>query len=397
MDSLNMNKRKLRWPFCYSAVFAVACLFVYALQIFYKRSFIYTQLGIGDGRLQHYTVLMYYGRWLRRILSNIFIEHRFSIPNWDMSIGLGADVAATLHYYGLGDPLNLLAVFVPARYTEALFNFLVLFRLYLAGVSFFVYCRHHKYQNAGILPGAVIYVFSFYTISLCIKHPFFLNPLIYFPLLLLGIDLLMEKGKAAVFIAACVLAAYVNFYFFYMMSVLMFLYAVIRYVSLFGSKWSVKHLLCMIAKFVCCYLGAVTTALPVLLPSAAVVLSGERTGRGVKIPLFYEPVYYLKLIIAFVNASADHYAALGYTSVGLIAVVMLFFYTGKKEKRPLKTAFLIGSVFLMIPFCGHVLNGFGYATNRWVWAYGFIAALIVVDRMPQIIENAGKTVWAALG
>lgn len=389
-------KEKLRWPLCYGIVFAIVCLFVYALKIFYGRSFIYTQSGVGDGFLQHYTALMYYGRWLRDILSNIFIEHHFSIQNWDMSIGLGADVIATLHYYGIGDPLHLLAVFVPAEYTEILFNCLVLIRLYLAGMSFWAYCRYHKYRNEMILPGAVIYIFSFYTITLSVLHPFFLNPLIYFPLILLGIDRLMEKGKPVVFIGSCVLAAYANFYFFYMMSVLMFLYGVIRYLALFGAKRSVRHLLCMLTKFVCCYLGAVAAALPVLLPSAAVVLSGERTGAGVNVPLFYEPVYYLKLILAFVNASADHYAALGYTSVGLLAVGMLFVYTGKKEKRQLKIAFVLGTMFLLIPYCGYLLNGFGYATNRWVWAYAFVAALIVVDRMPKIVENARKTVWAAL-
>lgn len=387
---------KLQWLLYYSVTFTITCLFIYMLQIFYNRSFIYTQSGIGDGLLQHYTVLMYYGKWLRSILSNIFIKHRFSIQNWDMSIGLGADVASTFHYYGLGDPLNLLAVFVPAVHTEALYNFLVLFRLYLAGVTFWIYCRNHGYRNAMVLPGAVIYVFSFYTITLSVLHPFFLNPLIYFPLVLLGIDFFMEKGKISVFIISCMMAAYANFYFFYMMSIFMVLYAVIRYITLFAAERSVKHLMRMIAKVVCCYLGAVTAALPVLLPSAAVVLSGERTGSGVEVPVFYEPAYYLKLIIAFVNASADHYAALGYTSVGLLAVIMLFFCTGKKEKLPLKTAFVLGTVFLMIPFCGHVLNGFGYAVNRWVWAYDFVAALIVVDRMPQIVENVGKTAWIVL-
>jgi len=339
---------------------------------------------------------MYYGKWLRSILSNIFIRHRFSVPNWDMGIGLGGDVVSTFHYYGLGDPLNLLAVFVPARCTEALYHILVLLRLYLAGAAFWAYCRHHKYQNAMILPGAIIYVFSFYTVILSVLHPFFLNPLIYFPLVLLGIDLVMEEGKPAVFTVSCLAAAYANFYFFYMISALMVIYAVVRYLSLFGAGRGWKHLLCLLAKFAGYYLAAVLAALPVLLPSVKVVLSGQRTGSGVEVPLFYEPVYYLKLPIAFVNASADHYAALGYTSVGMLAVVLLFWKTEKKGKLQLKTAFLLGTAFLMVPFCGHVLNGFGYAVNRWVWAYGFVTALAVVDRMPQMVKGAGKSVWAAL-
>ena len=262
--------------------------------------------------------------------------------------------------------------------------------------AFWVYCRHHKYRDAMILPGAIIYVFSFYTVVLSVLHPFFLNPLIYFPLILLGIDLVMEKGKPAVFIVSCAAAAYSNFYFFYMISILMVIYAVIRYLSLFRTDWNMKHLLCMIGKFAVYYLVCVLAALPVLLPSAQSVLAGGRTGKETQVPVFYEPVYYLKLIIAFVNASADHYAVLGYTSVGLLAVALLFWKKGKKEKMQIKIAFVLGTVFLMIPFCGHVLNGFGYAVNRWVWAYGLVAALIVVDQMPQMIENAKISIWAAL-
>lgn len=396
-DHRNSSAGRMRWLLHYSITFTAACLTVYILHIFYGRTFIYTQSGSGDGLLQHYTALMYYGKWLRGLFKQIFLQHRFCVQNWDMGIGLGADVIATLHYYGLGDPLNLLSVFVPARYTEVLYHILVILRLYLAGITFWIYCRSHNYEDRVILPGAVIYVFSFYTIVLSVLHPFFLNPLIYFPLVLLGIDRVMVKGKPAVFLLSCMLAAYANFYFFYMVSVLMVLYAVMRYVVLFQSCYSWKHLFGMFGKFVCYYVAAVAAALPVLYPSADLVLSGERVGQAAKVPVLYEPIYYLKLVIAFVNASADHYAALGYTSVGLLAVILLFVSTGKKEKLLFKTAFVLGLLFLAFPICGHVLNGFGYATNRWVWAFCFVVALIVVDRMPQMASDVKKLGWAAAG
>lgn len=396
-DHPDSSAGRMRWLLHYSIAFTVACLTVYMLHIFYGRTFIYTQDGSGDGLLQHYTALMYYGKWLRGILQQIFLQHRFCVRNWDMGIGLGADVIATLHYYGLGDPLNLLSVFVPARYTEVLYHLLVILRLYLAGITFWIYCRFHNYEDRMILPGAMIYVFSFYTIVLSVLHPFFLNPLIYFPLVLLGIDRVMEKGKPTVFILSCILAAYANFYFFYMISVLMVLYAVMRSVALFRLRDNWKHLLGMLARFVCYYLAAVAAALPVLYPSADIVLSGKRIGQAAEVPVLYEPIYYLKLVIAFVNASADHYAALGYTSVGLLAVILLFVSAGKKEKLLLKTAFVLGLLFLAFPFCGHVLNGFGYATNRWVWAFCFVVALIVVDRMPQMAADVKKLGWVAAG
>ena len=63
--------------------------------------------------------------------------------------------------YILGDPLNLLSFFVPIRYTEILYHVLVIVRLYLAGIAFYVYCLYHSYESRQILPGVLIYVFSF--------------------------------------------------------------------------------------------------------------------------------------------------------------------------------------------------------------------------------------------
>ena len=96
-------------------------------------------------------------------------------------------------------------------------------------------------------------------------------------------------------------------------------------------------------------------------------------------------IYYLKLPIAFMNADAGHYSALGYGAVGALAIFLLF-RTKRKEKAGFKIAFLAGTVFLLFPFFGHVLNGFGYAVNRWVWAYCFTVSLIVVEMFYEIVK-----------
>lgn len=390
-----MTKKK-SWIFSYSIIFIIACLTVYSLQIFYGRTFIYAEVNqSGDGLVEHYNSLVYYGEWLRTVLRNIFVEHRFSIPSWDLSIGLGGDVITTLNYYVLGDPLNLLAVFIPARYTEYLYNFLVLVRLYLAGVVFYIYCRHHKYKDNMILPGALIYVFSFYTIVVSVLHPYFLNPLIYFPLILLGIDYVFENKKPFLFIFSCTLAAVTNFYFFYMMTILMVIYAAIRYIAVYGSRQGIKHFMQSAGRIAFYYIAALMMSLPVFLPSAYAVLGGNRVNGGAYVPVFYDLIYYVKLIIAFVNASADYYSALGYTSIGLLAVILLIVKKTDKKRMQLKAALLLGTVFLLIPFFGHVLNGFSYVTNRWVWAYCFIVSLIVVEMFPELLETASKTQWIA--
>lgn len=117
----------------------------------------------GDGANQHYIGLMYYGSYLREILKNIFIYHRLEIPMWDMKIGYGMDVLTTLHYYTIGDPLNLLSALVPRQYTEYLYDFLILVRIYLAGITFSIYCFYHKNKPATVWLGAMMYIFTHWT------------------------------------------------------------------------------------------------------------------------------------------------------------------------------------------------------------------------------------------
>ncbi len=137
-----------------------------------------------DGYAQHNVALMYYGTWLRDIIRNIFIEHTFTIPMWDFSIGYGGDIITTLNYYVLGEPLNLLSVFVSPKYTEYLYAFLIILRLYLSGLFFMQFCKIMNKRGNGVVAGALVYVFTGYTMWAAVRHPFFILPIMFFPLML---------------------------------------------------------------------------------------------------------------------------------------------------------------------------------------------------------------------
>lgn len=372
----------------YTGLFAVACLLLCAVDLAYGRSLLYAGAEqAGDGLLQHFNALSYYGQWLRTLLHNLLVEHRLAVPLWDLSIGLGGDVITTLSYYVLGDPLCLLAVFVPADQTELLYNALVVLRLYLAGLAFLGYARHRGCTAFGALVGSLVYAFSFYTTVVAVLHPYYLNPLIYLPLLLWGIDNLLAGKSRAGFVLAVFLAAVSNFYFFYMLTLVMAVYAVLALWQKYRAAapgWG-RSLGRDLWQGAACYLLGLSMAAFLFLPSAAAVLSGNRVGGGASVPLAYEPLYYAKLIIAFVNASADYYSALGYTTIGLLAVGLLF-ATPLRRHGLLKLAFLLGAAGLCIPFVGHAMNGFGYVVNRWVWAFCFVVAYIVARMMPRLVE-----------
>ena len=219
------KEKKADFYILYTIVFAAISLFIYSCFYFNGKSLIWSH----DGVPQHINALAYYGKYLRNVLQTLVTEHKLSLPMWDMHIGYGSDILTTLHYYAIGDPLNLIYVFSNKSNIELLYNFMLVFRLYLAGVAFIAFGHYLKKDGNGILAGSIVYIFSGTFFSFAIRHPFFLNPMIYLPLLLMGVEKIYRKEKPYLFILMVTVAAISNFYFFYMLTVAAVVYALIRF------------------------------------------------------------------------------------------------------------------------------------------------------------------------
>lgn len=379
------RKERLHYYSLYTVIFAVLSFLVFFIFIKNGRSFVYEFRG-EDGISQHYMSLVYLGNYLRDILHSLFVNHRLVIPQWDMTLGLGADVITTMNYYVLGDPLNLFAVFVSPENTEYLYTFLIVLRIYLAGLTFSVYCRHWKFRPFYILLGSYIYCFGNFALYTGIMHPFFLNPMIYLPLLLLGIEKIFEKKSPAVFVLSVFVAAVSNFYFFYMLSVFMFIYAVFRYMMIF-HKIRPKELLGWLFRFIALYILGLGLAGVLFLPNALSILSSSRIGVEHYVPLLYPSEYYQQFLSSFVFNNCGYYTLLGFSSMALLSMFLLFMKKGNLHLK-LGTGLLVA--FLFIPYAGHVLNGFTYVSNRWSFSFAFLVALISVKMLPELETLARK-------
>src|SRR5699024_9498117 len=68
------------------------------------------------------------------------------------------------------------------------------------------------------------------------RHPFFLMPMILFPLLCIGIEKVLNNESNNLFIILICISTFNNFYFFYMLTILIIIYAIIRYFNIYGKK-----------------------------------------------------------------------------------------------------------------------------------------------------------------
>ena len=368
----------------YTALFAVTALAVFAPFIASDKSLIWNLDGIN----QHFPALVYLGQWLRAVARTIFIEHSLDIPLWDPTIGYGADIVGTLHYYGLGDPLALLSVLVPPRFTEVLYDALIVARMYLAGLFFSLFCRSRGHGRAATLAGSVAYVFCGWTLFASVRHPFFINPLVYLPLLALGVDRIFEGKSPVPFIGMIAVSAASNFYFFYMLAIAVAAYALARYLALPASERSCGQLLRWLARFLGYGICGALMAAAVMLPAVMLFVSGGRSGISILHDALYSGGYYAHLVSGLVgSASSDTWAVLGFSAPAVLALIMLYAGPARQDDRKravLKTGLLILFALLLVPAAGSALNGFSYVTNRWCWALAAVSSYALVEIWPEL-------------
>lgn len=381
-----------RWVYylTYTAAFSVLYFIVFFWFFVLHKSFI----EFVDGLAQHYKALLYYARYLRSILQELFREHRLVIPQWDFALGEGADILQTLHYYVIGDPLNLLAVFVPTSAIEYLYGGLILLRLYLSGITFSVFCRQKGLKNKwGVLTGAICYTFSLWGIWMSALHPFFPMPLMYLPLILSGVDKIFAGEQPYLLAVSVCLAACSNFYFFYMIVLITVVYCLIRALCpLLRRETGWKSLALTAAKVTgASVLGFAMSAM-ISLPVIFSFLSSSRVGAtDSDWRLLYPPIYYSQLLSSFLGVKEDLFSFYGaFPVLSLLTTLLLF---RKKGYTEVKAYLTVLTVFLLFPFFGKMLNGFSYISNRWCWALGLGISFTVPLMWDQLLELNRKDAW----
>lgn len=370
----------------YTAIFAVCCILVYGWFIKYDRLFLFKN----DGVEQHLSALMYYGRYLRNIIKEFVFNHRIAISLWDFCLGYGSDVINTLHYYVIGDPFALLSVFVPLRYTEYLYCGLVILRSFAAGIAFYCYSISRGNGKFSSMIGSLNYAFCGYILYYGVRHPYFINAMIFLPIILLGIDRIYEKKRPTVFMITVALAAISNFYFFYVLSILMVLYAVFEYFCVY-KYFSWKIVGKMFLSFVGYYLIAVMIAAVTLLPSIYAALTSNRMGNEKLVSVFYEEIsYYGKLAIGFITTTNSIGLIFGFLSLAIPAVVLLFIRKG--QNTLLKIGYLFVFSLFSLKVVGIVMNGFSYSSLRYCFILSLLVSYTIAKQIPELNRLEKKEV-----
>lgn len=386
-------KEYLLYYIAYTVLFAVTAATIFVWFYLKKRRFVWQT----DGISQHYYGLLYFSRWGKEVLRNFRETGVWHLPTFSLRMGYGGDLYTTLAYYVLGDPFSLPSVFVPEEKLLLFHDLMLLVRFWLAGITFSAYNFYMGRKNRiGVLIGALIYIFNGFTMS-GMRHHYFLNPFVFFPLLLIGCEWYLRKKKPWLFLVMVFVTAVSNFYFFYMLVIMTALYVIWRSVRIHG----LRHFGAVILDGVSfLWYGLIGTLLSsfLLLPVILRFLQDPRTGTE-KHSYYMWPVwFYRNFIDSFVangtSALSESWTYMGFGAAALLCVFFLF--TQKRKHFDQKAAFVVLTVFLLTPAVGYVMNGFSYPANRWMWAYALLVGTITATAVPEIVEAGSKKLLAVL-
>lgn len=377
---LSNEKYRLRQYFVlYTALFVFMCCIVFCWYFFTGRTFIWEQ----DGWAQHYKALIYYAQYMNSITRELLHNHRFVFPEWGFALGEGNDILQTLHYYVIGDPFSLFSVFVPTHYLWIYYDFMILLRLYLSGIAFSCLCFYTR-KNMGryaVMAGTLSYVFCSWAIVYANRHPYFLNPMLYFPLIILGIEKILRKEKPYLLIVSVFLASISNFYFFYNIVFMTAAYVAVRLIIKYKKDF--RTMLNALMRIAGGSILGTTMGGIILFPVAFAFLNDARMDSGITWHLLYPLSHYTGLLRAFFSGDGSWISG-GFAAPVILAVFLLFMR--KKQHQLLKIYFLVCSVIILIPALGQFLNGMSYMSNKWCWAFALLCAYIFSVMWPELMK-----------
>ena len=368
-----INRLKKNCYLLYTVFFVLVSLIVFSYFYLNNKTFI----SHGDGWMQHYKSLYYYSRYLRNVFKTIFINHSFNIPNWDFNIGEGSDILGALHYYCVGDPFAFLGVFVPEKLMYAFYDFVVISKIYIAGLVFVTLCLYiGKKDYYAIISGSLIYVFCYWVMLNVSKHIFFLTPMIYFPLIILGVEKIINNDKPYLFTIAVFLCAASHIYFFYMTVLLVIIYVIIRLLCLYGTDF--VSILKVVYKLLINSIISLFMAAVILLPMVNVLLNNNRIGVDYANHFMYMRFYYERLFTVLLADDYPYWLCMGFASPVIISLMTTI--RNFKNKPFVFFVNLMAFIMVCFPIFGRIFNGMGYIANRWSYALALVAAYTFVEQ-----------------
>jgi uncharacterized membrane protein YfhO len=276
---LDRNKKKYLLVFSLSLVTA---LFIILPSIIMNKGYF---LLYGDFNVQQYPFYMHMHDAIRS-----------GAIGWDFKTDLGANFLGSYSFYNVASPFFLFTLIFPAKAVPYLIGPLLALKISFCAVTGYAYISRFVRDQGIAMLGGLMYAFSGFSLfNIFFNH--FHESMLFFPLLLIAIEEIMDSDRKGLLIPVVFINVAVNYFFFFGAVIFVIIYFFVR---LFSGAWKISF-----SKFFTIGFEAVTGLLLagfILFPSIEAALQNPRTDSmlyGWNAILYSQPQRYLNIIESF--------------------------------------------------------------------------------------------------
>lgn len=286
-NSSILKKPKERYFAAFGLAFIMACILFIPHIIIDKGYFVY----YGDFNAQQ---IPFY-KLAHAAVRNLDI-------GWDFGTDLGANFMSSYSFYLLGSPFFWLTLPFPNSFIPHLMGPLLILKFSCASLTAYAFITKFVKNKTYALLGGIMYAFSGFSVyNIFFNH--FHEAIIYFPLLLLGLELIMAENRRGLFFLAVALSSISNYYFFFGMVIFTVIYFVVRWAS---GSWNITFKRGEAAYTCSRFLGVIIesvlglcASMFILLPAVLGIMQNSRVGSmimGWNSLIYDEPKLYPYII-----------------------------------------------------------------------------------------------------
>lgn len=306
--------------------------------------------------------------------NNVLHGKESILYTWNASLGL--NYWSLISYYLGGIFTPLVFFFNNQNIPDALY-LLTLIKVGCAGLAFWYYGK----ETYKIAPWSIVTLSVSYSLmSFITAHSeliMWLDVFVYLPLVILGINRVLEKGQSKLLFASYLLLFISNFYFGFMVGVFTVAYFFVR--LLIEPKAYKKRI---IPYFVTSFLAGISSMIMILPAVMDLSTNGETLSEMTKFKTeataFWDIV--MKNMIGVFDTTK--YGSIPFIYVGLLPLIFcLFYFVTKKITLREKLAYGSLFAFLIASFYIEPLNLFWHgfhAPNMFLFRFSFLFSFLVV-------------------
>ena len=258
MENCELDREKIRYRIALILSFVLPVIIMLAIFIargiypFGDRSFLYSDM--------YHQYMPFFAEFLEKIKAGEGLAYSYHV-------GIGSNFLALYVYY-LASPLHWLAFLIPEAYLMEFMSYLVIVKIGLCGLTFFLYLKKHF----ACADGNMLFFACFYALSGYIAaynwNIMWLDCIFLFPLIIWGLERLVKVGKGGMYCITLALSILTNYY----ISIMICIFLVLYFVGLLITE---KRSIRIIISFAGYSLLAGGLAAVLLIPEACAILETE--------------------------------------------------------------------------------------------------------------------------